>query len=224
MKLVAIVSSLCVAVFFAVFFSLSFIDSNDQKKGFSSFISDIFQANNDLAIEYCRNELISGLRSPSTYKEISNSILQNYATIEYDAQNAFGAMLRDKHYCPFFYYDGNFYVDLPDTRSDEDRLNNLLRWISAKPIPAESTDIQVSFSLASAAMCLSAAAAENSLMLMSKINTGDFSVEEANTDHSITIKLYSLERSEDDKLLPARFTCTTKDEAGIYSIVEARNF
>ena len=61
-------------------------------------------------VEACENQLLDKLKAPSTYKRIALETLTlnsgkppHYfsVTIEYDAQNSYGALLRDKEQCDF---------------------------------------------------------------------------------------------------------------------------
>lgn len=53
----------------------------------------------------CDDEIKSGLVAPSTYKRISAETEKVYGgqivTIEYDAENALGVPIRDRHQCTF---------------------------------------------------------------------------------------------------------------------------
>lgn len=66
------------------------------------------------AIKACETNIMSKLRSPSTYKRISGNALVDeqgheiHVMIEYDAENAYGTPIREQDFCRFVAPNDNF--------------------------------------------------------------------------------------------------------------------
>jgi hypothetical protein len=76
----------------------------------------------DPAIKGCEAALIQTLKSPSSYERISAQMNENSAAILYDAQNAYGAIIRGGRECKFQFYNG-IYEFIPEkTDNNEQQL------------------------------------------------------------------------------------------------------
>lgn len=64
----------------------------------------------DPAIVECERSTISRLRSPSSYVRISAYIEKNRAVVEYDAQNGYGAVVRNYNFCDYLASTNDFFI------------------------------------------------------------------------------------------------------------------
>ena len=111
--------------------------------------NDVISYFDDPAVKSCRKDLISSLKSPSSYKEIEAKLYDDSAIIEYDAANGFGALIRGTHLCEFTYFGGVFHFTFPVSESNEVKLQNISRWLRLAPdklddFPAGDTKLKVS--------------------------------------------------------------------------------
>lgn len=82
----------------------------------------------DPAIRACRLDLIESLKSPSSYKEVQVSLYTGTKVfIEYDAENSYGASIRDTAMCEWIYFDGSYHFNLPYSTKPEVLVSSLAR-------------------------------------------------------------------------------------------------
>jgi hypothetical protein len=118
----------------------------------------------DPAVKICETLVIGSLRSPSSYKRIAARVASNTVSIEYDASNGFGAIVREFASCPFWKLNGKIRLKVPDFYAQDIALWTTVRkLLGGVAIDPAQTAVRPSLVDNGYAGCIEAAAAANDI-------------------------------------------------------------
>ena len=170
----------------------------------------------DPAIKACRVDLMSSLKSPTSYSEVEVNLYSDPSVfINYDAANGYGALVRGLHHCEWVYFDGAFTFKYPLEDTIDEKVRRMTRWLALLEadldvIKAGDTEMTPRFPDEAFELCVKATVSDPETFRLSMTSKFSYSVS-APENYQVKVDYRSID--EDDKM-PKSAVCVVESGRG----------